>query len=173
MSLATTPRIRSSLSKQTSASPSENEQDNQHQNEIQTETETETDTNANTNTNDNDNALERCVSVTSQTQPERKRKDNMNEKINELLDLIPPAFFADLGEKNTGTKDGKPNKGQILSKTVDYISWLQNEIDVRNRREVELQLILNQNDNSCFEHNKHTVAEEMLAQIGVGPLAEN
>lgn len=116
-------------------------------------------------------ALERTVSATSQREPDRKRKDNINQKITELLELIPPSFFADLGEKNTGTKDGKPNKGQILSKSVDYISWLQNEIDNRNRKEVELTMLLN-NTTNAPNHNTHTVAEQMLAKIGVGPLAE-
>jgi hypothetical protein len=169
MSLGTTPRIRSSLSKQATVSPVDNDN---------------TSNNSGNNNNNNNNSdmlsppndidggeIERTISATSQKEPERKRKDNINQKINELLELIPPSFFADLGEKNTGTKDGKPNKGQILSKSVDYISWLQNEIDNRNRKEVELQMMINQHKQQS-NYNKHTVAEEMLAHIGVGPLAE-
>lgn len=128
-----------------------------------------------------DNTL---AGVTTSNNSSNRRKDNINEKIAELLQLIPERFFADLGEKNTGTKDGRPNKGQILSRAVDYISWLQGEIDSRNRREVQLTLALEaqqlqqqqQHDSvqheSASQHNRHTVAEEMLAQIGVGPLAE-
>ena len=130
-----------------------------------------------------DNTL---AGVTTSNNSSNRRKDNINEKIAELLQLIPERFFADLGEKNTGTKDGRPNKGQILSRAVDYISWLQGEIDSRNRREVQLTLAVEaqqlqlqqqqQHDSvqheSASQHNRHTVAEEMLAQIGVGPLAE-
>lgn len=176
MSVNNTPRIRSSLSKQTMLSPygvenSDGEEDDR-QNSM-----------ANSYQND-DNALSRIISAntdggdntTLPREPERKRKDNINNKIQELHDLIPRDFFADLGEKNTGTKDGKPNKGQILSKSVDYITWLQNEVDVRNRREVELALVLESirgDEMPPRESNPgHTVAEVMLGKIGVGPLAE-
>lgn len=153
MSLSNTPKIRSSLSKE--ADITLDNQDKESKFEI-----------------DSDNLLERSISYNQQQlqnnkEPDKKRKDNINQKIAELLELIPPTFFSDISEKNSGTKDGKPNKGQILSKSVDYITYLQNEIDSKNRKEVELTLLLQQSP-----HNKHTVAEEMLAKIGVGPLAE-
>lgn len=160
MSLSNTPRIRSSLSKE--ADITSTDQDKETKLEIGSE-----------------NLLERSISGNQQQQqpqaqqlqnnkePDKKRKDNINQKIAELLELIPPTFFSDISEKNSGTKDGKPNKGQILSKSVDYITYLQNEIDSRNRKEVELTMLLQHSP-----HNKHTVAEEMLAKIGVGPLAE-
>lgn len=177
MSLSNTPRIRSSLSKQTTLSPIGNEQ-------------SDGDNNGNgsgsafgdaaSDNEDNETPISRVVSasdggpverkISAVREPDRKRKDNINQKIQELHDLIPREFFADLGEKNTGTKDGKPNKGQILSKSVDYILWLQNEVDVRNRREVELALVLKSVGGRPRDNS--TVAETMLAKIGVGPLAE-
>ncbi|GMG44443.1 unnamed protein product [Ambrosiozyma monospora] len=109
---------------------------------------------------------------------DRKRRDNMNEKIQELLELIPKSFFEDSKDKSSGTKDGKPNKGQILSKSVDYINWLQAQIDERNRKEVELSIklrnleISNNVPVSKRMNLLHTSAEIGLSRIGVGPLAE-
>lgn len=109
---------------------------------------------------------------------DRKRRDNINEKIQDLLVLIPPEFFTDGKDKSSGTKDGKPNKGQILSKSVDYITWLQQKIDENNRREVELSIKLRNLELAkkvpVAERINllHTSAEIGLAQIGVGPLAE-
>lgn len=120
---------------------------------------------------------------------ERKRRDNINERIQELLTLIPPEYFLEnvregaLGyedaiSKNTGTKDGKPNKGQVLSKAVEYIQSLQNLIDENNRKEVELQLELktaqmkNQGKTNVPILAGTTSAELALGEIGVGPHAE-
>lgn len=145
---------------------------------------------------------------------ERKRRDNINEKIQELLTLIPSEFFQDVNDhnnnvnnnnnnnnaktsnhnnqeedndaaiaaamKNSGTKDGKPNKGQILTKSVEYLQFLQNLIDENNRREVELQMKLN--NLKLQEAGKptntpvnlgNTSAEFALGEIGVGPLSDD
>lgn len=119
---------------------------------------------------------------------ERKRRDNINERIQELLTLIPAEYFQDNGQdgggyddgiaKNTGTKDGKPNKGQVLSKSVEYIQSLQNLIDENNRKEVELQLKLTtlrmkkQGKTNAPILAGTTSAELALGEIGVGPHAE-
>lgn len=114
---------------------------------------------------------------------ERKRRDNINEKIQELLALVPPVYFLDMATreeedgaaKSTGTKDGKPNKGQILTKSVEYIQYLQNLIDDNNRKEVELQLKLKtlrmqqQGRNNVPISADPTSAEKALGEIGVGP----
>lgn len=116
---------------------------------------------------------------------ERKRRDNINDKIQELLLLVPKEFFQeapgsmlketeeDLAVKNSGTKDGKPNKGQILTKSVEYIQYLQNLIDENNRKEVEMlmklrKLEMKPNDGQPMPH---TSAERTLGEIGVGPLS--
>lgn len=130
---------------------------------------------------------------------ERKRRDNINDKIQELLTLIPAELFAETaptnspGEnqsendaaiaaamKNSGTKDGKPNKGQILTKSVEYLQYLQNLIDENNRKEVELVMTLKtlqykeQGRAANLPINVgHTSAEHALGKIGVGPLSDD
>lgn len=117
---------------------------------------------------------------------ERKRRDNINEKIQELLSLIPSGYFQECnnheedesGIKSTGTKDGKPNKGQILTKSVEYIQSLQNLIDENNRKEVELLLKLQrlkmqqQGKTNVPVSVGTTSAEVALGGIGVGPQAK-
>lgn len=121
---------------------------------------------------------------------ERKRRDNINERIQELLTLIPPEYFHEpskeagagyddaMATKSTGTKDGKPNKGQVLSKSVEYIQKLQNMIDENNRKEVELLLKLKalqmkqQGKSDVPVQAGATSAELALGKIGVGPHAE-
>lgn len=162
MSLSNTPRVRSSLSKQAELPLLDAEQQQQRD-----ESQGDGSSSQQQQQQQQQEQQQQEQQQQQTKEPDRKRKDNINQKIAELLELIPPSFFADVSEKNSGTKDGKPNKGQILSKSVDYITWLQNEIDTRNRHEVELTLLL-----QLSPHNRHTVAEEMLAKIGVGPLAE-
>ncbi|CAH6720352.1 retrograde regulation protein 1 [[Candida] jaroonii] len=111
---------------------------------------------------------------------ERKRRDNINEKIQELLTLVPSELFndnnktedIDLQIKNSGTKDGKPNKGQILTKSVEYIQYLQNKIDENNRKEVEMLVKLRYLTNGD-KTISHTSAEKALGEIGVGPLSQD
>ncbi|CCD22830.1 Rtg1p NDAI_0A06760 [Naumovozyma dairenensis CBS 421] len=140
------------------------------------------------------------VTSTASMQPfqnDRKRRDNINDRIQELLALIPKEFFTDYynsinsgestsGEtpgsastprpKGTGTRDGKPNKGQILTQAVEYITFLQNEVDKRNREEVEMilkiQKLARMVNKSIDDVNlENTSAEVELSKIGVGPLA--
>ncbi|QLQ80313.1 hypothetical protein HG537_0D03140 [Torulaspora globosa] len=135
---------------------------------------------------------------------DRKRRDNINERIQQLLMMIPNEFFqeyyrntngcdsengsgdasssatpkpnANSKVKSTGTRDGKPNKGQILTQAVEYIMSLQNDIDSRNREEVELilkvQELTNVTGTIVNDINlENTSAEIALAKIGVGTLA--
>lgn len=130
---------------------------------------------------------------------ERKRRDNINDKIQELLTLIPSEFFqdketkvADIKEedkeeaelaaavKSSGTKDGKPNKGQILTKSVEYLQHLQNLIDENNRKEVELTMKLKNLELQAQNKPQNvpisvgnTSAERALGKIGVGPLSDD
>lgn len=127
---------------------------------------------------------------------ERKRRDNINDRIQQLLTLVPKEFFQpnanddpnrartqeeeeELAVRNSGTKDGKPNKGQILTKSVEYIQYLQNLIDENNRKEVELLLKLRQLENPQAAQSQqsqgigHTSAERALGEIGVGPLSND
>lgn len=137
---------------------------------------------------------------------DRKRRDNINDRIQQLLTMIPSEFFEDyyknpnagdlesnFGDtpssattpkpgsysakvKSTGTRDGKPNKGQILTQAVEYIMSLQNQIDTRNREEVELILKVQELSNATGTivndvNLENTSAEVALAKIGVGTLA--
>lgn len=144
-------------------------------------------------------------STSSISKVDRRRRDNINDKIQQLLTIIPPELFQDyyrngndsetsLAEtpggstpkagsiamkmKSTGTKDGKPNKGQILTQSVEYINCLQNQVDTKNREEVELifkvQELCRKTGTIINDINlENTSAEVALAKIGVGPLASD
>lgn len=75
---------------------------------------------------------------------ERRRRDNINDKIQELSILVPDSllYSNDATGPNMLTKEGKPNKSTILAKSVDYIRQLQTVIDEQNRKEIELQDIV-------------------------------
>ena len=138
---------------------------------------------------------------------DRRRRDNINERIQELLDMIPEEYFDSYYGKNSesgtpvatpglggsvastpatpgagnkskgsGTRDGKPNKGQILTQTVEFITRLQNGVDAKNREEVDLMtkvISLSKKTGTIMNDIdlEHTSAEVELGKIGVGPLA--
>ncbi|KAF7292002.1 BHLH domain-containing protein [Mycena indigotica] len=95
---------------------------------------------------------------------ERRRRDNINEKISELATLIPECMLEegttasgkggkDADEKEDskdGVKDGgsptsanatvvKANKGMILRKSVEYIRYLQQLVTAQGARNRELE----------------------------------
>jgi hypothetical protein len=70
--------------------------------------------------------------------------------------------------KSSGTKDGKPNKGQILTSSVEYIQHLQNVIDQNNRKETELLIRLQGLSPQSNIKLTPTSAEIALGEIGVG-----
>lgn len=77
---------------------------------------------------------------------ERRRRDNLNERIQELATLVPESLLNKLdpvgspgSHQNTLTKDGKPNKGTILTRSVEYIRHLQQVIDEQNQQELNLR----------------------------------
>ncbi|KAG9091654.1 hypothetical protein FRC06_000479 [Ceratobasidium sp. 370] len=88
---------------------------------------------------------------------ERRRRDNINEKISELSTLIPECLLTD-GPTPTGGKDDvlgavdeeggkegpKANKGMILRKSVDYIKYLQQLVRAQASRNRELESQLSQ-----------------------------
>lgn len=111
---------------------------------------------------------------------ERRRRNNINEKIRELSEILPESFLNIPNTNGDGfttlPKDDKPNKGTILSKSVDYIRSLQQIIDDQNRREIELQKMIQQLQIQSGQKPtqfKGTSAESALAKIGVGPNAAN
>ena len=66
---------------------------------------------------------------------ERRRRDNINDRIHELGTLLP-----DL--ENDGIN--KPNKGYILRKSVEQIKSLQHEVTEYSQRVRELEKMLEQ-----------------------------
>lgn len=67
---------------------------------------------------------------------ERRRRDNINEKIHELSTLIPENI---LNPGNGEGTIGKPNKGIILRKSVEYIKHLQVMLEKQESRNKELE----------------------------------
>ncbi|KAG0218992.1 hypothetical protein BGX31_011461 [Mortierella sp. GBA43] len=61
---------------------------------------------------------------------ERRRRDNINEKIQELSTLLPEIYV---------DSANKPNKGVILRKSVDYIRHLQQLVSSQATRNQELE----------------------------------
>ncbi|KAG5458141.1 MAG: hypothetical protein BJ554DRAFT_1698 [Olpidium bornovanus] len=64
---------------------------------------------------------------------ERRRRDNINEKIHELSTLLPDCLISPAN---------KPNKGIILRKSVDYIRQLQQLVQQQAYRNAELESML-------------------------------
>lgn len=66
---------------------------------------------------------------------ERRRRDLIKQKINELGNLVPPSLlrFDDAG------KSVKPNKGIILNKTVDYVRFLLQVGEAQDHKREKLQ----------------------------------
>ncbi|EMR08276.1 hypothetical protein PNEG_03441 [Pneumocystis murina B123] len=70
---------------------------------------------------------------------ERRRRDNINEKIQELASLVSKNPFKDkiklnMDSGDKGYSDFKLNKGEILQQSVNYIQCLQNYINELNSR---------------------------------------
>ncbi|KAF8674915.1 helix loop helix domain [Rhizoctonia solani] len=94
---------------------------------------------------------------------ERRRRDNINEKISELSTLIPECLLSEnptptskddiLGAVDEeGTREGpKANKGMILRKSVDYIKYLQQLVRAQANRNRELE--------SQLSHYRGTTAD--------------
>ncbi|KAF9207117.1 hypothetical protein BGZ49_001165, partial [Haplosporangium sp. Z 27] len=73
---------------------------------------------------------------------ERRRRDNINEKIQELSTLLPDIYV---------DSANKPNKGVILRKSVDYIRHLQQLVSSQATRNQELEAQLQAKSNNGTE----------------------
>ncbi|CAL9735790.1 retrograde regulation protein 3 [Monosporozyma servazzii] len=65
---------------------------------------------------------------------ERRRRDLIKQKIKELGNLVPPSLLC---FDSTG-KQVKPNKGIILNKTVDYITFLMRVLEAQDAKKEHL-----------------------------------
>ncbi|CEP17349.1 hypothetical protein [Parasitella parasitica] len=72
---------------------------------------------------------------------ERRRRENINERIQELGTMLPQAMLDELTGVN-GNNNNKPNKGAILRKSVDHIRTLQHEVTNHKQRIYELEMQL-------------------------------
>ncbi|KAI9320615.1 helix-loop-helix DNA-binding domain-containing protein [Dichotomocladium elegans] len=73
---------------------------------------------------------------------ERRRRENINERIQELGSLLPEPMLEECNSNCAGGTSNKPNKGAILRKSVDHIRLLQQDITAQQRRIQELEAIL-------------------------------
>ncbi|KAI9475422.1 MAG: helix-loop-helix DNA-binding domain-containing protein [Benjaminiella poitrasii] len=70
---------------------------------------------------------------------ERRRRENINERIQELGTMLPESMLDELISQNTSVTNNKPNKGAILRKSVDHIRILQQEVLTHKQRVMELE----------------------------------
>ncbi|SCU83608.1 LAFA_0D04610g1_1 [Lachancea sp. 'fantastica'] len=69
---------------------------------------------------------------------ERRRRELIKQKVKELSQIVPPSLL-NYDEKG---KEVKPNKGVILARSADYLQYLQQVLEVQNRkRQLLLQKI--------------------------------
>ncbi|KAF9215072.1 hypothetical protein BGZ59_002391 [Podila verticillata] len=82
---------------------------------------------------------------------ERRRRDNINEKIQELSTLLPECYV---------DSANKPNKGVILRKSVDYIRHLQQLVasQANRNQELETQLQGRSTNSSGLDESSNTAA---------------
>ena len=73
---------------------------------------------------------------------ERRRRENINERIQELGTLLPEHMLDECGSNSAGGTGNKPNKGHILRKSVDHIKLLQHDVSSYRQRIRELETIL-------------------------------
>lgn len=71
---------------------------------------------------------------------ERRRRELIKQKIKELGTIVPPSLL----NFDTNGKKVKPNKGIILNKTVEYLDYLLQVVDIQDRRKKQLLTKLNE-----------------------------
>ncbi|KAF9944800.1 hypothetical protein BGZ65_011574 [Modicella reniformis] len=91
---------------------------------------------------------------------ERRRRDNINEKIQELSTLLPDIYVDNAN---------KPNKGVILRKSVDYIRHLQQLVSSQATRNQELEAQLQAKNNASGASPSNTGGSEDAKANGPGP----
>ncbi|KAG0046347.1 hypothetical protein BGZ83_008489 [Gryganskiella cystojenkinii] len=96
---------------------------------------------------------------------ERRRRDNINEKIQELSTLLPDCYV---------DTANKPNKGVILRKSVDYIRHLQQLVASQSSRNQELEAQLQgksmgSNNNGSAPHGGISAGLNANGSVGHHP----
>ncbi|KAF9416779.1 hypothetical protein BGZ94_010116 [Podila epigama] len=88
---------------------------------------------------------------------ERRRRDNINEKIQELSTLLPECYV---------DSANKPNKGIILRKSVDYIRHLQQLVASQASRNQELEAQLHGQSQSNITNTNSPSQEDTNSNSG-------
>lgn len=73
---------------------------------------------------------------------ERRRRENINDRIQELGSLLPEPMLEECNSNCAGGTSNKPNKGAILRKSVDHIRLLQQDVNTYRHRIQELESVL-------------------------------
>ncbi|KAG2221368.1 hypothetical protein INT45_012414 [Circinella minor] len=74
---------------------------------------------------------------------ERRRRDNINDRIQELGTLLPDTMLeSNNNNNNNNNGSNKPNKGVILRRSVDHIRFLQQEVHTYQQRIQQLESVL-------------------------------
>ena len=100
------------------------------------------------------------VHVSADCTVERRRRDNINEQIQELAALVPNSLLglnASIQSPRTDngvptTAPQKPNKGMVLRKSVEYIQMLKSLLEEKTERE-QLMGKLQVNLTDCRNRN--------------------
>ncbi|KAJ2648381.1 Cell morphogenesis protein PAG1, partial [Coemansia sp. RSA 1287] len=95
---------------------------------------------------------------------ERRRRDNINDRIHDLFKLLPH----DIVDANA-----KPNKGVILKKSVEYIHYLNQKIVAQNARIHELETGMSPSAVGHHQHHQQPQASSGLAAMLAGAASIN
>lgn len=71
---------------------------------------------------------------------ERRRRELIKQKIKELGTIVPPSLL----NYDMNGKQVKPNKGIILNKTVEYLEYLLQVVDIQDRKKKQLMAKINE-----------------------------
>lgn len=92
---------------------------------------------------------------------ERRRRDNINEKIQEISTLIPDIFI---------DSSNKPNKGVILRKAVEYIKHLQQLVGEQRAHNMVLEnRVRDMKSGIPIENNSDMNASSQSSGLGASP----
>ncbi|CAO3591399.1 unnamed protein product [Absidia cylindrospora] len=137
--LAFSEQQRQSTSSSSSTSPTETEDKSYHQFYIKPE---EADDHLTTNNMETLIAQKRKRRE-SHNEVERKRRDNINARIDELSTLLPQKYHP------------KPNRGMILQDSVDHIKFLYQRVEEQQQRIYELEQMLGESNPNDDHHHHH------------------
>ncbi|QLQ79071.1 hypothetical protein HG537_0B04190 [Torulaspora globosa] len=86
---------------------------------------------------------------------ERRRRELIKQKIKELGTIVPPSLL----NYDMNGKQVKPNKGIILNKTVEYLEYLLQVVEIQERRKKQLL-----NKIKELEEKRERLASSQLAE---------